>query len=76
LPLLTAVRRHWSIENNLHWMLDVAFREDQCRTRNSAENLAVMRHAALDMLKREPTKIPIERNASKPPSTRTSEPRS
>jgi predicted transposase YbfD/YdcC len=65
LPLLTAVRRHWSIENNLHWMLYVAFREDQCRTRNSAENLAVMRHAALDMLKREPTKIPIERKRLK-----------
>lgn len=50
-----AVRRHWSIENELHWTLDVAFREDDNRTReaNAAENLAVARHVALNLLKSE-----------------------
>jgi predicted transposase YbfD/YdcC len=66
-PLLAAARKHWGIENNLHWTLDVAFREDECRTRkdHSAENLAIMRHAALNILKREPTKIPIKRKRLK-----------
>jgi predicted transposase YbfD/YdcC len=61
--LLAASRAHWSIENNLHWTLDVAFGEDGCRTQKdySAINLATMRHAALNILKREPTKIPIKR---------------
>ena len=65
--LLAAARQHWSIENNLHWTLDVAFREDDCRTRkdHSAENLAIVRHAALNMLKREPTKLPIKRKRVK-----------
>ena len=46
-------RSHWGIENGLHWVLDIAFREDECRVRagNAAENLAVMRHLALNMLK-------------------------
>jgi len=65
--ILTASRSHWSIENNLHWQLDVTFREDECRTRkdHSAINLAMMRHAALNLLKREPTKIPIKRKRIK-----------
>jgi predicted transposase YbfD/YdcC len=46
-------RSHWSIENGLHWVLDVAFREDDCRVRagNAAENFAVMRHIAVNLLK-------------------------
>jgi predicted transposase YbfD/YdcC len=42
------VRNHWGIENNLHWMLDVVFREDQSRTRkgNAPENLAILRKTA------------------------------
>ena len=50
-----AVRAHWSVENNLHWVLDVAFDEDQNRTRvgNSAANLAVIRHVALNLIKNE-----------------------
>jgi len=65
--LLAASRSHWSIENNLHWQLDVTFREDDCRTRkdHAAINLAMMRHAALNHLKREPTKIPIKRKRLK-----------
>lgn len=50
-----AVRAHWSIENNLHWVLDVAFDEDSNRTRkgHSAANLAVIRHIALNLIKKE-----------------------
>ena len=68
LPRIPAASRaHWSIENNLHWTLDVAFREDECRTRKnySALNLAVIRHAALNILKREATKIPLKRKRVK-----------
>jgi len=51
--LAQAVRAHWAIENNLHWVLDVAFDEDHNRTRqgHSAANLAVMRHIALNLIK-------------------------
>jgi predicted transposase YbfD/YdcC len=56
--LLNTARSHWAIENSLHWVLDVQFGEDQCRARalNAAENLAVLRHIALNMLKQETTK--------------------
>lgn len=49
------VRSHWGIENKLHWVLDVAFSEDDCRIRNgyAPENLALVRHVALNLLKRE-----------------------
>lgn len=50
-----AVRKHWGIENSLHWVLDVVFREDESRIRkgNSPENLAIMRHLAVNLLKNE-----------------------
>jgi predicted transposase YbfD/YdcC len=55
--LAAAVRSHWAIENRLHWGLDLAFREDESRVRqgHAAENLAVVRHLALTLLRREPT---------------------
>ena len=48
-----AVRRHWSIENSLHWVLDVTFNEDQSRVRDetAASNWAVLRKMALNLLK-------------------------
>ncbi|HRD67820.1 MAG TPA: ISAs1 family transposase [Candidatus Competibacter sp.] len=47
------VRQHWGIENQQHWVLDVQFGEDACRTRrdHSAENLAVIRRMALNVLR-------------------------
>jgi len=52
-----AVRAHWGIENGLHWVLDMAFREDESRVRSghAAENLALLRRLALTLLKREST---------------------
>ena len=51
------VRAHWGIENNLHWVLDHAFREDDQRMRTgySDANMAVIRHIALNLLKTEKT---------------------
>ena len=53
-----AVRGHWGVENKVHWVLDVCFREDQSRVRtgHAAENLATLRRLALNLLKRENTK--------------------
>jgi predicted transposase YbfD/YdcC len=50
-----AVRSHWQIENNLHWVLDVAFHEDLSRVRSgyAAENFAALRHIALNLLQHE-----------------------
>ena len=49
------IRGHWSIENSLHWVLDIAFREDDSRIRkdNGPENVATLRHIALNLLKQD-----------------------
>jgi predicted transposase YbfD/YdcC len=61
--LSAAVRAHWAIENNLHWTMDVIFDEDRCRTRkdHSPVNLAVIRHAAFNILKADKTKGSMRR---------------
>jgi predicted transposase YbfD/YdcC len=53
--LLQVVRAHWQIENALHWVLDIAFREDENRVRkdHAPRNLALLRRLALNLLKRE-----------------------
>ena len=59
----TAARKHWGIENSLHWCLDMTFQEDYSRIRkdHSAENMAVVRHIALNILKNHPAKISLAR---------------
>ena len=54
---LSAVRGHWGIENQVHWVLDIAFREDESRVRkeHGPENLTVLRQIALNLLKQDKT---------------------
>jgi predicted transposase YbfD/YdcC len=56
--ILEATRTHWAVENSLHWVLDVVFREDDSRIRtgNSPQNMAVLRSIALNILKQDPSK--------------------
>jgi predicted transposase YbfD/YdcC len=51
------IRKHWGIENGLHWCLDITFREDHCRVRqgHAPENFGILRHMATNLLKREKT---------------------
>jgi predicted transposase YbfD/YdcC len=58
-----AVREHWGIENQLHWVLDVSLGEDACQIYrgNAAANLATMRHFGLNMLRAEKRKMSIRR---------------
>lgn len=62
-----AVRAHWGVENSLHWCLDVVFHEDLSRTRKdfSAENFAIIRHIALNILKNHPAKMSLRRKRFK-----------
>ena len=60
--LLEATRHHWAIENSFHWVLDVTFREDDSRIRlgDSPQNMAVLRHLALNILKRDTSKASLK----------------
>ena len=55
--LVQAIRRHWTIENGLHWVLDVTFREDDSRVRDrtAARNLAILRKIAINLMGRNRT---------------------
>ena len=57
-----AVRLHWGIEHSVHWVLDRAFREDESRIRTGSapENRAVLRHIALNLLRKDTTKLGIK----------------
>jgi predicted transposase YbfD/YdcC len=56
--LARAIRGHWAVENSLHWVLDVGFREDESRVRegHGAENLSTLRRIALNLLKQDTSK--------------------
>lgn len=60
--ILNAIRSHWGIENSLHWVLDVVFREDASRIRkdNSSQNIGVLRKIALTILKQDPSKASLK----------------
>jgi predicted transposase YbfD/YdcC len=61
-PFAQRVRSHWHIENKLHWRLDVIMHEDTAhiRVNHGPENMAVLRHMALNLLKHEPSPISIQ----------------
>ncbi len=65
--LAAAIRRHWAIENSLHWVLDVTFREDDSRVReqNAVRNWAVLRKMALNLLGRDPGKTSLKAKRKK-----------
>src|SRR3954449_12410008 len=65
--LAQAIRRHWSIENALHWVLDVTFREDDSRVRDrtAARNLALLRKIALNLVARDHRGPPSRRGRRK-----------
>lgn len=65
--LLQIVRSHWTIENQLHWVLDVVFDEDGARNRkdNGPQNLALLRKLALNLLRSHPDKASIRRKIKK-----------
>lgn len=60
-PLLMATGFHWAVENSLHWVLDVIFREDDARVRvgHAAHNMAILRQMALNIIKKDPSKASI-----------------
>lgn len=68
--MLSYVRNHWSVENKVHWVLDMNFKEDSCRTRtdHGAENFALMRKLALNLTRNynpEDKKISLKRKMLK-----------
>lgn len=76
--VLYAVRRHWAVEHECHWVLDVIFDEDRSRIRleDSPENFSLLRQMSLSILKQDKTKGNLKRNASKPPLMMTLDPNS
>jgi len=66
LYLNNAARSHWGVENKLHWILDVTFKEDYSRIRklNGAENFSIVRRIALNLLKKE-TSVKIGINSKR-----------
>ena len=54
--IASAIRQHWSIENNLHWQLDITFREDESKkVKNAARNFSTISKMALSILKNDKT---------------------
>ena len=65
--VLEIVRAHWSIENQLHWVLDVVFDEDKARNRkdHGPENLSILRKLALNLIRSHPEKASIRRKVKR-----------
>ncbi|VAW49017.1 Mobile element protein, partial [hydrothermal vent metagenome] len=62
-----SVRAHWGIENSLHWVLDVVFREDDSRIRRgyAPENFNIIRQLAINLLKKEKSKMSLKKKRFK-----------
>ncbi len=62
-PLAQCIRDHWQVENSLHRVLDVTFRQDECRigTGNAAANFITIKHAAMNLPRRTPGKMSLPR---------------
>ena len=56
--IASAIRGHWGIENGLHWVMDMVFRDDECRIRknNAPANFTTVKHMASNLLRRAPGK--------------------
>ena len=56
--IATAIRQHWGVENGLHWVMDMVFRDDECRIRkkNAPANFATVKHMASNVLRDAPHK--------------------
>jgi predicted transposase YbfD/YdcC len=67
-----AVRAHWGVENNLHWVLDVVFHDDlsRLRTANGPENMAVVKHMAMNLMRATTPTASLKVRRKKPPGTR------
>ncbi|CAK0748899.1 transposase [uncultured Gammaproteobacteria bacterium] len=55
------VRSHWAIENSLHWVMDMIFRDDECRVRteNAPANFTTIKHMALNLIRKAPGKVSL-----------------
>ncbi|MCP4185352.1 MAG: ISAs1 family transposase [Hyphomicrobiales bacterium] len=66
--MASIIRNHWQIENNLHWVMDMTYRQDECRIRtgNAAANFATIKHAANNLLQKAPGKksLPMKRHSA------------
>ena len=62
--LAPAIRGHWSIENSLHWVMDMVFRDDESRVRNgnAPANLAAIRHMAQNLIRARKGKLSVKAN--------------
>src|SRR6202049_905475 len=55
------IRAHWAVENSLHWVMDMIFRDDECRVRteNAPANFTTIKHIALNLIRRAPGKVSL-----------------
>jgi len=67
------VRSHWAIENNLHWVMDMIFRDDErrIRTDHAPANFTTIKHMALNLIRKAPARTPYARGARSPHGTIT-----
>lgn len=68
-----SIRGHWSIENSLHWVLDITFNQDQSRIRtdHAPKNLTIMNHTAINLIKLDSSKGGIKRKRKRAGWTNT-----